>query len=155
MLHYTSYYGFGAIIPLPFTDTVVRVKDALMREGFGVVTEIDMAATLRQKLGIQMPPYVILGACAPALARRALAAEPDVGLLLPCNVVVRAADGPGRTTVAALDPEALLALAENPALGPFAAEAADKLRRALAAVESDAPAGAPQPWEAEEVDESC
>jgi uncharacterized protein (DUF302 family) len=91
----------------PYDDTASRVKDALKAEGFGVLTEIDVRQTFNEKLGVDMPPYLILGACNPPLAHRALTVEPDIGLLLPCNVVVRA-DG-DRTQIDIADPVALLA----------------------------------------------
>lgn len=126
-------YGFGATVALPFADAVRRTTEALAAEGFGVLAEIDVGAALRQKLGIEFREYVILGACRPSLARQALDAEPDVGLLLPCNVVVYTADDAERCVVAALDPRAVLALSGNPALGALAEDAAARLRRAVAA----------------------
>ena len=140
MIEQMTRYGFGATVALPFGEAVGRTREELAREGFGVLTEIDVAATLEQKLGVDFPPYVILGACNPPLAHRALAAEPEIGLLLPCNVVVRATDDPARSIVAAMDPQAALQLAANPAVAPVAAEVAARLRRVLAAV-----AGEPVP----------
>lgn len=137
MMHHATPYGFGTVVSRPYAEAVESVRDALSREGFGVVSEIDMAATLRRKLGVETRPYVILGACMPALAYQALEVEPDVGLLLPCNVVVYATDYPERTAVVALDPEAALGLSGNPALVPVAAEVTARLKRALAAVEPD------------------
>jgi uncharacterized protein (DUF302 family) len=117
---------------LPFDDTVAVVRRALEDEGFGVLTEIDVQATLREKLGEETAPYVILGACNPTYAHRALALEPDLGTLLPCNVVVYAADG--RTHVVAVDPVAMLGVVRNPALDPIAAEIRARLERATSAV---------------------
>jgi uncharacterized protein (DUF302 family) len=146
-------YGFGATVALPFDEALEHTKEALIAEGFGVLAEIDIAATLRRRLGVELAPYVILGACNPPLAHRALAAEPDVGLLLPCNVVVYAAGEPGRCVVAALDPAAALSLTPNPALGAIADEVAARLRRALVRMMARAaPAAAPPAVEvAEEV----
>lgn len=140
MIGQMTRYGFGAEVELAYDDAVRRTREELAKEGFGVLTEIDVAATLKQKLGTEFPPYVILGACNPPLAHRALTAEPEIGLLLPCNVVVHAADRAGRSVVAAMDPEAAMQLAASPAVAPVAAEVAARLRRVLAAV-----AGEPVP----------
>lgn len=131
----TTRYGIGVTLDLPYDVAVERTREALAKEGFGVLTEIDVKATLKKKLDVDVTPYVILGACNPSLAHRALAAERDIGLLLPCNVVVYAADEPGRTVVAALDPLEALALTGNEAVRPIAQEARTRLERALAAVE--------------------
>jgi len=141
MLHHSTPYGLGTVVSRPYAEAVERVTSALTHEGFGIVSEIDMAATLRRKLGVETRPYVILGACLPALAYQALEVEPDVGLLLPCNIVVYATDYPERTAVTALDPEAALGLSENLALAPLAAEVTARLKRALAASELDTAAG--------------
>lgn len=113
-------------------DVVDRTGAALASAGFGVLTTIDVQATMKQKLDLDVAPYVILGACNPQLARRGLAAEPDLGVLLPCNVVVRR-DG-DVTVVAAMEPLAAMPLASNPALEPLAAEAPERIERALAAI---------------------
>jgi uncharacterized protein (DUF302 family) len=126
-------YGFGAAVALPYEEAVRRTKEALAGEGFGVLTEIDVKATLRQKLDVDFPSYVILGACNPPLAHRALSEEVDIGLLLPCNVVVRET-GPESSVVSVLDPEAALALAGRPELEPLAAEVKARLERVLKAV---------------------
>jgi uncharacterized protein (DUF302 family) len=102
----------------------------LAEQGFGVLTEIDVRATLRQKLGVDMTDHVILGACNPALAHQALQADPDIGLLLPCNVVVRV-EGPDTTLVQALDPEVMVQVSNAPGLSAIADEAARRLRAAL------------------------
>lgn len=107
-----------------------RVRDALQDEGFGVLTEIDVQATLRDKLDLDVAPYRILGACNPALAHRALEADGAVGSLLPCNVVVRAHPDGGSEIIAA-DPNAMLGLADAPDLEPIARDAADRIRRAV------------------------
>ena len=96
-------YAITIRVPVPFAEAVARARDALKAQGFGVLTEIDVQATLRDKLGEDMEPYLILGACNPPLAHRALAADRRIGLLLPCNVVVRA--GAGQTVIEALDPK--------------------------------------------------
>ena len=107
-----SPYGFGTTVPVSYEEAVQRVRDALKAEGFGVITEIDMRQVLREKLGIEKEPYLILGACNPTLAARALELEPGIGLLLPCNVVVRASDAGSRVEVA--DPQhCLVSLATN------------------------------------------
>lgn len=110
--------------------TEARVRAALQDEGFGVLTEIDIQATLQEKLGVEMAPYKILGACNPPAAHRALEAEPLIGTMLPCNVVLRGL-GDGQTEVAAVDPVASMAAVENDALGDIAAEIRDRLRRAV------------------------
>ena len=118
---------------LPGVDqatAIARVRESLSTEGFGVLTEIDVQATLAKKLGVERRPYVILGACNPALAHRALEAEPSIGVFLPCNVdVFEGADG--TTVVQAVDPRAMFRLVENPGVEPIAAEVAERLRRVL------------------------
>lgn len=130
-------YGRSAVVERPFAETLAATREALVGEGFGVLTEIDMAATLKKKLDVDIPPQVILGACNPPLAHRALAAEESVGLLLPCNVVVRqGADG--RTVVETLDPQVMVTLTGNPGLASVARDAAERLARVLVAVQTPA-----------------
>ncbi len=126
-------YGITVSVDRPYADTVQAVRAALGEQGFGVLTEIDIAATLKEKLDVDVPPQVILGACNPPLAHRALQTEGDIGLLLPCNVVVRAGDD-GRTVVAALDPDAMVGLTGNEGLRPVADDAGARLRAALDAL---------------------
>jgi uncharacterized protein (DUF302 family) len=118
-------YTLSATTALPFADAVERVRAALKDAGFGVRCEIDVQATLREKLGVELEPYLILGACNPPLAHRALAAEPDLGVLLPCNVVVRREDG--KTQIAAIDPERMLSIVDNDEVVPLAAEVRSRL----------------------------
>ncbi len=122
-------YGIAVRTAAPFADAVARVREALQAQGFGVLTEIDVQATLRDKLGVDMEPYLILGACNPSLAHQALNADRRIGLLLPCNVVVRTEDN--QTVIEALDPQAMVAVAGEPSLQPVADEAATRLRAAL------------------------
>lgn len=117
---------------LSFQEADQQVRAELQKEGFGVLTEIDVAATLKKKIDLDMPPYVILGACAPQLAGSALQQEPDVGLLLPCNVVLR--EDPDGVVVEALDPVKQLSLSGNAALQPLANEARERLQRALSRI---------------------
>ncbi len=124
-------YGFTARLPEPFTpDLVERVRAALKQQGFGVLTEIDVRATMHEKLGADMEDYLILGACNPPLAHRALEADREIGLLLPCNVVVRA-DGPDAALVQALDPQIMADVTGRPELKAVAEEATTRLRAAL------------------------
>lgn len=135
MITQRTEYGVGTVVHLEYATAVERVKQALADEGFGILCEIDVAATMRKKLGVDFRPYVILGACNPPLAHRALVEEPDIGLLLPCNVVVYAADDPGTSVISALDAVAALGLTGKSDLRPVADEVKAKLARALAAVE--------------------
>ena len=115
-----------------YDDTIVRVKDALKDQGFGVLTEIDVRQTLKDKLDVDIEPQVILGACNPQLAHRALEIDPRVAALLPCNVVVRTENG--RTVVEALDPKLIAEVPGNPALAPIADEAGQRIQAALDAL---------------------
>jgi len=129
-------YGMRRYVSLPYADAVQRTREALQGEGFGVLTEIDVKATMKNKLDIDVSPQVILGACNPPLAHRALTADPEVGMLLPCNVVVREDEG-GNVLVEAMDPEAALGIVKNDAVADVAHEARERLRRALAALPGD------------------
>jgi uncharacterized protein (DUF302 family) len=125
-------YGTAITVDRPQSAVVEEVRAALKEQGFGVLTEIDVQATLREKLGEETEPYLILGACNPPLAHRALSADPSIGLLLPCNVVVRTAEG--RTVVEALDPNIMVEVTGDATLSLIAAEASVRLNAALAAV---------------------
>ncbi len=128
-------YGLRVDVPLGYDDSVQRATEALKTEGFGVLTTIDVKQTLKQKLDREFRKYIILGACNPPLADRALHAELEIGLLLPCNVIVYETE-PGRSAVAATAPIAALGIVgDNPELAKVAREADERLRRALASVE--------------------
>jgi uncharacterized protein (DUF302 family) len=128
----TRAYGIGVAVEASPAVAEAWVRDALTAEGFGVLTEIDVSATLRRKLDVEFPPYRILGACNPTLAHRALVEEPEAGLLLPCNVVIYPQDG--ATRVAALDPVAQLGITGGTALLSVAQDARERLARVIAAV---------------------
>ena len=127
-----SKYAFGKTVNMGFDQAVAAVTQALSKEGFGVLTEIDVQATLKKKLGIERAPYKILGACNPQFAAQALEAEPQIGALLPCNVVVREAGG--KTIVEFMDPDAVLTLVGRPEVGKIAAEVRERLQRVMAAL---------------------
>ncbi len=131
MVEQTTRYGIGTSVHLPYDRAVERTRDELAKEGFGVLTEIDVKATMKKKLDVDFRPYVILGACNPPLAHRALTAEQDIGLLLPCNVIVYATDDPGESVVAAMDPVAALSLTGNEGIAPLAEEVKGRLMRVL------------------------
>ena len=126
-------YGFGKSVALNFDQALAKVTAELQKEGFGVLTEIDVAATLKKKLDHTIPPYRILGACNPAYAKRALTAEPSIGLLLPCNVVVRQ-DASGTVHVEFLDPGMMGQMTDNPDVGPVGIEVREKLQRVMRAL---------------------
>lgn len=131
----TLAYGMQVRVRAEFAEAVAAIRETLRAQGFGVLTEIDVQQVMREKLGVEMPPYVILGACNPPLVQRALEAEPEIGLLLPCNVTVRQ-EGDA-IFVAAMDPiSALGAVVQNPALAEVAQQAKAKLAAALEAVEA-------------------
>lgn len=129
----STRYGFGKRIAVSFDQAIDRVTAELQKEGFGVLTEIDVAATLKKKLDADMPPYRILGACNPGLAHQALMAEPSIGLLLPCNVVVRQ-DAEEKVFVEFMDPAAVLRLVDNPKVETLAATVREKLERVMQAL---------------------
>ena len=135
MVEQTTRYGMSTTVPLAYERAVERTKEELAKEGFGVLAEIDIAGALKKKLGVDFRPYVILGACNPPLAHQALEAERDIGLLLPCNVVVYAADEEGTSVVAAMDPVEALSLTGNDSIRPLAEEVKSRLQRVLAGVE--------------------
>jgi uncharacterized protein (DUF302 family) len=126
-----SAYAFGRQVSQDHAAARAAIVAALADEGFGILSEIDVAATLKKKLGLDVPPYAILGACNPLFASKALAAEPQIGALLPCNVVVRD-DAQGRTFVEFMDPEAVLGLVQRAEIEPIALEVKARLERALA-----------------------
>jgi uncharacterized protein (DUF302 family) len=127
-------YALSTTVDQPFEQTLAATRSALADQGFGVLTEIDLAATLKAKIGADLPAQVILGACRPPLAHAALLAEPSIGLLLPCNVVVRAlADG--ETLVEAMDPAVMVTMTGNEALADVANEARELLTNALLALD--------------------
>lgn len=134
MIQQTTPYGFAVTVPWPYDEAVERAKSALATQGFGVLTTIDVRHTMRQKLDVEFPPYVILGACNPQLAYQALTAERDIGLLLPCNVVVHAGDAPGTSVVAAMDPVAALGLTGRDDIRELALQVRTKLQAALASL---------------------
>jgi len=136
MVEQTTRYGIAITTKLPYERAVERTREELAREGFGVLTEIDVRATFKKKLDVDFRPYIILGACNPPLAYKALSAERDIGLLLPCNVVVYATDDPNESVVAAMDPVEALALTGNESIRPVADDVRARLERVLAAVET-------------------
>jgi uncharacterized protein (DUF302 family) len=130
-------YGFGTTVHLPFDEAIARVTEALQAEGFGVLTSIDVKATMKSKLNVDVDRYTILGACNPPLAHRALTLEPEVGLLLPCNVVVREVPGAREqphTRIEIADPIAMLGMVHHPQMQGLANEAKARLQRVIASI---------------------
>ena len=126
-------FGMRVHVDAPLHEALERTRTALADQGFGILTEIDVAATLKAKLDVDVPPQIILGACNAPLARQGLQIEPDLGLLLPCNVVVRT-DDDGQTLVSALNPELMVTVPGRPELEPIAADAKVRLQEALRVV---------------------
>ncbi len=126
-----THFGISVRVDAPLEQALERTRAALTEQGFGILTEIDVAATLKAKLDVDVPPQVILGACNAPLAREGLRIEPDLGLLLPCNVVVRVDEQSGQTLVSALDPEIMVSVPGRPELQPIAADAKNRLHNAL------------------------
>ena len=123
-------YAIRTTVKGSYEETIPRVTDALKQEGFGILTQIDVKDTLKKKLDVDFPKYIILGACNPPLAHQALSAETEIGLLLPCNVIVYEGKD-GRTVVAAQDPDAALGIVGNPAIAPIAKDARERLVRVI------------------------
>ena len=128
----TAAYGIGKLVERPFDETLSRVRDALKEQGFGAMCEIDVQATMKEKLGIESDKYVIIGACNPPLAHRALTVERDIGLLLPCNVIVYEAEG--GTKVSAIDAGLMLGFVGNPELTDVAIEVRARLNSVIESV---------------------
>jgi uncharacterized protein (DUF302 family) len=126
-------FGFGKPVDLTFDAAIDKVTDILQTEGFGVLSDIDVAAKMKEKLGEDMPPYRILGACNPPLANQAISAVAEIGLLLPCNVLVREDDA-GQVHVSFMDPEAVMGLVGDAAVEPLAAEVKGRLEKVMAAL---------------------
>lgn len=130
----TEKYFFKTVLNMPFAGAVEKTRKALAAEGFGVLTEIDVKATLKEKLDKEFRSYLILGACNPALAFRTLQVEEQIGLMLPCNVVVQEGVG-GTSIVSAINPEVAMESVENPDLAPTAGEVSVKLKKVIASLE--------------------
>lgn len=129
----SSEFGFGKTVELSFDDAIKSVTAELEKEGFGVLSEIDVAAKMKAKLDKDMPPYRILGACNPALAYQAISAVEDIGLLLPCNVLVRE-DAAGKVHVDFMDPQSVLSLVDDPGVEPLAVEVKGRLQKVMSAL---------------------
>lgn len=129
----TTAYGIRTVVNLPYEQALARIRASLAENGFGVLTEIDMKAKMKEKLGVEMRRYMILGACNPPLAHKAVEIETDIGLLLPCNVIVYE-EGAGQSVVAALDPGSMVSMTGNPQLEQVATEARAKIVKAIEAL---------------------
>ena len=132
-------YGFGTTLPLSFDEAIARVTEALLAEGFGVLTSIDVKATMKNKLNVDFEQYTILGACNPELSHRALTLEPQVGLFLPCNVVIRETPVAGeqpQTRIEIADPIAMLGMVQEPEMQDLATEAKARLQRVITEIAS-------------------
>ena len=129
-------YTLSTTVAMSYDDTVAATRTALADQGFGILTEIDLAATMKAKLDVDLPPQVILGACRPPLAYEAIQVDPSIAAVLPCNVVVRSVDG-ATTIVEAFDPDAMMGLAGAGALDSVAADAKQRLTAALAALSQE------------------
>ena len=129
-------YTLSATIVRPYADVLAATREALADQGFGILTEIDLAATMKAKLDVDLPPQMILGACRPPLAYEAIKVDPSIAAVLPCNVVVRSLDG-ATTLVEAFDPDAMMGLADTGALDAVAADAKQRLTAALAALSEE------------------
>ena len=134
MTHQAETFALKTRLALDYDTAVARTREALAAEGFGVITEIDMRKTLKAKLDVDYRPYIVLGACVPAIAHAALMHDPDIGLLLPCNVVVYEGESAGSSVVAAIDPVVQLGVTGSPDVAPLAAEVREKLVRVLDAL---------------------
>ncbi len=130
----TTLYGFSVEVPIPYEEAVERTREELSKQGFGVLTEIDVKETLKKKLDVDFRPYIILGACNPPIAHQALSEEADLGLLLPCNVVVYATDDENKTMVSSIDPVVQLGVTGREELKPLAKKVRGMLEAALDAL---------------------
>ncbi len=130
-------YGFGTTVDMTFDNAITHITQALQTEGFGILSDIDVAAAMKKKLNLDMPPYRILGACNPPLAHRALDADPSIGLLLPCNVVVRQ-DASGVVHIEFMDPDAVLTLVDRPEITTLATEVKQRLQHVMQALGNEA-----------------
>jgi uncharacterized protein (DUF302 family) len=126
-------YSFDTIVDKPFDETIILVTEALKLEGFGILTDIDVQATMKKKLDVDMDPYRILGACNPQFAYQAMKYEPKIGTMLPCNVIVRQIE-PGKNEVSAIDPIASMQAIDNPALKEIADTVQDKMKKVIASL---------------------
>jgi uncharacterized protein (DUF302 family) len=129
-------YGMKVEVSLPYEQAIERTIEELGKDGFGILTEIDVKATLKKKLDVDFRPYMILGACNPPLAHKALSAEENIGLLLPCNVIVYAGDDAAKSWVAAIDPITQLEITGNEAIGPVAKDVRSRLEKVLERIAS-------------------